>query len=183
MQIFLMRAAKSAASAAALAVALVSPALVSSSFAQAPAGAQQRLPPRAVNSRRRARTGRIAPNTIFTIPWRTNKTSKSASICWISGRKNIRRRILKDLRVQAYLGTLGPLSQQDPSVRPKAIEYCKKVLSTDSKNFTALYWLAINAPMAGGGSPTPEQISRCRDRGQRAAAGAEAGHHVRGRLG
>jgi hypothetical protein len=65
----------------------------------------------------------------------------------------------EDLRTQAYLGTLGPLSQSDPSVRPKAVEYLKKTLSTDPKNFTALYWLAIIAPEVGGASPTPEQIA------------------------
>jgi hypothetical protein len=63
------------------------------------------------------------------------------------------------LRTQAYLGTLGPLSQQDPSVRQKAIDACKKALATDPKDFTALYWLAINAPEVGGANPTPDQIA------------------------
>src|SRR5690242_2180401 len=34
-----------------------------------------------------------------------------------------------DLRAQTYVATLGPLSAQDPSARPKAIEAAKKVLS------------------------------------------------------
>jgi hypothetical protein len=65
----------------------------------------------------------------------------------------------EDLRHQAYLGTLGPLSQKDPTTRGKAIDYCKKVLAEDPQNFTALYWLAINAPVAGGATPTPDQIA------------------------
>ncbi|HXE13817.1 MAG TPA: hypothetical protein VN633_16945 [Bryobacteraceae bacterium] len=63
------------------------------------------------------------------------------------------------LRTQAYLGTLGPLSQQDSSTRQKTIDACKKALTADPKDFTALYWLAINAPEVGGANPTPAQIA------------------------
>jgi len=63
-----------------------------------------------------------------------------------------------DLRAQTYVATLGPLSAQDPSVRPKAIEAAKKVLATNPKDFTSLYWLAIDTPAQGGSSPSPDQI-------------------------
>jgi len=155
-----MRATKSAASAAALAVALVSPALVSSSFAQAPAGAQQQ--PAAQGGQQPAQGQKNwkdrAEYDLYNSMAHEQDLKKRLDLLdqWT---QKYPKTDFEDLRVQAYLGTLGPLSQQDPSVRPKAIEYCKKVLSTDAKNFTALYWLAINAPMAGGGSPTPEQIS------------------------
>jgi hypothetical protein len=162
-QIFLLKATKSAASAAALAVALASPALVSSSFAQAPAGGQQ---PAA--GQQSAQGGQQQGQTKN---WKDRAEYDLYNS--IAHEQDAKKRLdlldqwtqkypktdFEDLRVSTYLNTLGPLSQQDPSVRPKAIEYCKKVLSTDPKNFQALYWLAINAPAAGGASPTPEQIS------------------------
>jgi tetratricopeptide (TPR) repeat protein len=156
-QIFLMRAAKSAASAAALAVALASPALVSSSFAQAPAGGQQ--PAQGGQKQQQGKNWKDrAEYDLYNSIAHEQDLKKRLDLLdqWT---QKYPKTDFEDLRVQAYLGTLGPLSQKDPSVRPKTIEYCKKVLSTDSKNFTALYWLAMDAPAAGGASPTPEQIS------------------------
>lgn len=155
MQIFLMRAAKSAASAAALAVALASPALVSSSFAQAPAGGQQ---PAQGGQQQGKNWKDRAEYDLYNSIAHEQDLKKRLDLLdqWT---QKYPKTDFEDLRVQAYLGTLGPLSQKDPSVRPKTIEYCKKVLSTDPKNFTALYWLAMDAPAAGGASPTPEQIA------------------------
>jgi hypothetical protein len=164
-QIFLMRAAKSAASAAAFAVALASPALVPSSFAQAQPGGQQP----AAAGQQPAQGGQAAGQQKKNWKDRAEYDLYNS----IAHEQDPKKRLdlldqwtqkypttdFEDLRDQAYLGTLGPLSQQDPSVRPKAIQYSKKVLSKDPKNFTALYWLAINAPAAGGGSPSPEQIA------------------------
>jgi hypothetical protein len=65
----------------------------------------------------------------------------------------------EDLRSQAMVATLGPLSQQDPSLRQKAIDASKKLLQTKPNDFTALYWMAIDIPAVGGNSPTPEQLT------------------------
>lgn len=162
MQIFLIRTAKSAASTAALAVALASPALVPSSFAQAPAGGQTpaagQQPAQGGQQQAQKNWKDRAEYDLYNSIAHEQDPKKRLDLLdqWT---QKYPKTDFEDLRVQAYLGTLGPLSQQDPSVRPKAIEYCKKVLSTDPKNFTALYWLAINAPAAGGASPSPDQIS------------------------
>ena len=97
----------------------------------------------------------------------------------------------EDLRNQTYVATLGPLSQQDPSIRPKLIEYAKKELTLNPKNFTALYWLARVTPAAGGNSPTPEQLSDAQTAGRRTAGASrrnlrpieETSRHVASRLG
>jgi hypothetical protein len=161
-QIFLLKATKSAASAAALAVALASPALVSSSFAQAPAGGQPSAGQQPAQGGQQQASGKNwkdrAEYDLYNSIAHEQDPKKRLDLLdqWT---QKYPKTDFEDLRLKAYLGTLGPLSQQDPSVRPKAIEYSKKALAADPKDFTALYWLAMNAPAAGGASPTPEQIS------------------------
>jgi hypothetical protein len=135
---------------AALAVALASPALVSTSYAQAPAAGAQ--PAKQKNWKDRAEYDLYNSIAHETDP----KKRLDLLDQWTQKYPNTD---FEDLRKQAYLGTLGPLSQQDPTVRQKTVDYCKKVLSADPKNFTALYWLAINAPETGGASPSPDQIA------------------------
>jgi hypothetical protein len=151
-ELHFLRATKSAGASAALAVALAGPAFISSSYAQAPAASQQPAGQNKPNWKDRAEYDLY--NSIA-----HEKDPKKRLDLLDQWTQKYPKTDFESLRQQAYLGTLGPLSQQDPSVRQKTIDYCKQVLSTDSKNFTALYWLAINAPEAGGGSPTPQQIS------------------------
>ena len=152
MEFHLLRATKSAAGSAALAVALTGPVFVSSSYAQAPAAGQQPAQGQKPNWKDRAEYDLY--NSIA-----HEKDPKKRLDLLDQWTQKYPKTDFESLRQQAYLGTLGPLSQQDPSVRQKTIDYCKQVLQTDSKNFTALYWLAINAPEAGGGSPTPQQTA------------------------
>jgi hypothetical protein len=148
----LLRATKSAAASAALAAALAGPAIISSAYAQAPAAGQQPAQGQKQNWKDRAEYDLY--NSIA-----HEKDAKKRLDLLDQWTQKYPKTDFETLRQQAYLGTLGPLSQQDPSVRQKTIDYCKQVLSTDPKNFTALYWLAINAPEVGGGSPTPQQIA------------------------
>ena len=78
------------------------------------------------------------------------------------------------LRSQVYVATLGPLGQQDPTYRPKAIDAAKKALEEKPNDFQALYWLAIDVPAAGGASPSPDQISEAETAGNGLLQQAEA---------
>ncbi len=180
MQFHLLRATKSVVPAAALAVALVGSGSVSAVFAQDAAAGQQQP---AQGGQQPAQGGSQQPAQGAQQPAQGGQAAQGAKN-WkdrpeydlynsIAHEQDPKKRLdlldqwtqkypktdFEDLRTQAYLGTLGPLSQQDPSVRPKAMEYFKKTLSTDPKSFTALYWMAINAPEVGGASPTPDQLA------------------------
>lgn len=161
MQFHLVRATRSVASTAALALALASSGFVPFSYAQAPAGqqpAQSGQPAQGGQQSQGKNWKDRAEYDLYNSIAHEQDPKKRLDLLdqWT---QKYPKTDFEDLRTQAYLGTLGPLSQQDPSVRQKAVDYLKKTLSTDPKNFTALYWLAINAPEMGGASPSPEQIA------------------------
>jgi tetratricopeptide (TPR) repeat protein len=154
---YLLRATKSAASTAALAIVLAGSALLPAAYAQAPAGQQPAAPggqPAAGAKNWKDRGEYDLYNSIA-----HEQDAKKRLDLLDQWTQKYPKTDFEDLRTQAYLGTLGPLSQQDPSVRQKAVDYFKKAIATDPKNFTALYWLAITAPEVGGASPSPEQIA------------------------
>jgi hypothetical protein len=163
-QFHLLKATKSVVPTAALAVALAGPGFVSAAFAQdAAAGQQQPAQGAQPAAGGQAAQGQKnwkdrAEYDLYNSIAHEQDPKKRLDLLdqWT---QKYPKTDFEELRTQAYLGTYGPLSQQDPSVRPKAIEYFKKALSTDPKNVTALYWLAINAPEAGGASPSPDQIA------------------------
>lgn len=64
-----------------------------------------------------------------------------------------------DVRQQFLVATLGPLSGTDPSQRQRLVTLCETTLKTSPTDFTALYWLAITAPALGGATPSPQNIS------------------------
>ena len=63
-------------------------------------------------------------------------------------------------RNQAYIGALGQVAQSDPSQRQALIDKCEEVLKTDSKNFTAAYYLTLTGPQVGGNSPPPDLVTQ-----------------------
>jgi hypothetical protein len=182
-QFHLLRATKSAASTAAFAVALAIPALMPTSYAQAAPGGQ--APAQGTATQGAAQGGTPAPT-------QTKKNWKDRAeydlYNSIAHEQDPKKRLalldtwtqkypttdFEDLRNQTYVATLGPLSQQDPTLRPKLVEYAKKELALDPKNFTALYWLALTTPAAGGNSPTPEQLADAQTAGEGLLAQADA---------
>jgi hypothetical protein len=62
-------------------------------------------------------------------------------------------------RNQAYVATMGQLAAADPSQRQALIDKCEEVLKSDPKNFTAAYYVALNGPLVGGKTPSPDLIS------------------------
>lgn len=185
MQFHLLRATRSAASTAAFAVALALPALAPAGYAQdAPAGQQ---PPAqgAQPAQGQAAQGAAQGQTQTKKNWKDRAEYDLYNS--IAHEQDPKKRLalldtwtqkypttdFEDLRTQTYVATLGPLSQQDPSQRAKVIEYAKKELALDPKNFTALYWLALTTPVIGGNSPTPEQLTDAQTAGQGLLAEAD----------
>jgi hypothetical protein len=162
-QFSFLRATKSAVSTAAFAVALATPAVVPAAYGQAPATGQQ--PPAQGQAAGQGQAGGQQKN------WKDRAEYDLYNS--IAHEADPKKRLdlldqwtqkypksdFDDMRAQAYVATLGPLSQQDPSQRQKAIEASKKLLQIKPNDFTALYWLAINIPAVGGTSPTPEQLT------------------------
>ncbi|MBV9441823.1 MAG: hypothetical protein JO217_03925 [Acidobacteriaceae bacterium] len=62
-------------------------------------------------------------------------------------------------RNQFFLVTLNQLAATDPSSRQKLVDKASEVLKTDPKNFTAMYFIALRGPSAGGASPSPDLVS------------------------
>lgn len=178
MQFHLLRATKSAASTAALTVALAIPVLGPASYAQDAPAAQ---PPA---------QGQAAQGAAGAAQTKKNWKDRAEYDLYnsIAHEQDPKKRLalldqwtqkypttdFADLRNQTYVATLGPLTQQDPSNRPKLIESAKKELALNPKDFTALYWLARVTPAAGGNSPTPEQLSDAQTAGEGLLAQADA---------
>lgn len=163
MQFYFLRATKSAASLVAFAVALAGPAAISGYAQDAQASQQPAQGQQAQQAAGQQKAGQ--PN------WKDRAEYDLYN--QISHETDLKKRLdlldqwtqkypkteFDDLRSQVYVATLGPLSQQDPSYRQKAIDASKKLLQEKPNDFQALYWLAIDIPAVGGSSPSPEQIS------------------------
>ena len=150
MQFHLLRATKSAASTAALTVALAIPVLGPASYAQDAPAAQPPAQGQAAQGSAQGAAGAA----------QTKKNWKDRAeydlYNSIAHEQDPKKRLalldqwtqkypttdFADLRNQTYVATLGPLTQQDPSNRPKLIESAKKELTLNPKDFTSLYWLA-----------------------------------------
>ncbi|HXR74817.1 MAG TPA: hypothetical protein VN737_02510 [Bryobacteraceae bacterium] len=160
-QFHFLRATKSAASLAALAVALAGPAAISGYAQEAPASQQPAAGQQAAGQQKAGQ-----PN------WKDRAEYDLYN--QIAHETDLKKRLdlldqwtqkypkteFEALRSQVYVATLGPLSQQDPNdYRQKAIDTSKKALQEKPNDFQALYWLAIDIPAAGGASPSPDQIS------------------------
>ena len=157
MQFSFLRATKSAASMAALAVVLATPAVIPAAYGQAarpPASSPLRAQPAGQQKNWKDRAEYDLYNSI------AHETDPKKRLDLLNTwTDKYPKTDFEDLRAQAYVATLGPLSQQDPSQRQKAIDASKKFLQEKPNDFTALYWLAIDIPALGGNSPTPEQLS------------------------
>jgi len=155
-QFHFLRATKSAASLAALAVALAGPAAISGYAQEAPASQQPAAGQQAAGQQKAGQ-----PN------WKDRAEYDLYN--QIAHETDLKKRLdlldqwtqkypkteFEALRSQVYVATLGPLSQQDPNdYRQKAIDTSKKALQEKPNDFQALYWLAIDIPAAGGASPT-----------------------------
>ena len=156
MQSSFLRATKSAASMAALAVVLATPAVVPAAYGQAQAAGQQ--PAQAQPAGQQKNWKDRAEYDLYNSIAHETDAKKRLDLLntWTD---KYPKTDFEDLRAQAYVATLGPLSQQDPSQRQKAIDASKKFLQEKPNDFTALYWLAIDIPALGGNSPTPEQLT------------------------
>jgi hypothetical protein len=151
-QFDVMRATKSAVSAAAFALALAGGPFIQVTYAQA-AGAQQP----AQGGQQKNWKDRAEYDLYNSIAHEQDPQKRLDLLDqWTQKYPSTD---FEDLRTQTYLGTYGPLSQKDPAVRPKAVAYFKQALQKDPKNTTALYFLALNAPQMGGSSPSPDQIA------------------------
>ena len=150
MQFHFLRATKSAASLVAFAVALAGPAAISGFAQAAPAGQQS-------TGQQKNWKDRAEYDLYNQIAHETDLKKRLDLLDqWT---QKYPKTDFEDLRSQVYVATLGPLSQQDPSYRQKAVEISKQTLQAKPNDFQALYWLAIDVPAVGGASPSPEQIS------------------------
>ncbi len=62
-------------------------------------------------------------------------------------------------RNQFFMVTLNQLAATDPAVRQKLVDKCSEILKTDPKNFTAMYFITLRGPAAGGTAPSPDLVS------------------------
>jgi len=62
-------------------------------------------------------------------------------------------------RNQFFMVTLNQLSATDPTQRQKLVDKCNEILKTDPQNFTAMYFITLRGPSAGGTSPSSDLVS------------------------
>ena len=62
-------------------------------------------------------------------------------------------------RNQFFMVTLNQLSATDPTQRQKLVDKCNEILKTDPQNFTAMYFITLRGPSAGGANPSSDLVS------------------------
>ncbi len=77
-------------------------------------------------------------------------------------------------RSQFYMVTLNQLSATDPTQRQKLVDKCNEVLKTDPQNFTAMYFITVSGPSAGGASPSSDLVSSVETAAHGVISGADA---------